>query len=99
MADLESIADPMERDATVGIIHNCKYLVSIRRSFSLMRDIVGQTPRKLFTSPHAARIMEGVKTLPLGTIYGIEESYDLLGHSFRPIHSESIAFYWHSVLF
>jgi hypothetical protein len=24
MIDLESIADPMERDATVGIIHNCE---------------------------------------------------------------------------
>ncbi|QRV82972.1 beige protein [Ceratobasidium sp. AG-Ba] len=52
-----------------------------------MPRIVGQTPRKLFTSPHPARIMEGVKTLPLGTIYGIEESYDLLAHTFRPIHT------------
>ncbi|KAG8753027.1 hypothetical protein FRC12_011693 [Ceratobasidium sp. 428] len=68
--DLDSITDPMELDATVGIIHN-----------------FGQTPRKLFTSPHPARMMEGVKTLPLGTIYGVEESYDLLAHTFRPIHT------------
>ncbi|KAF8749643.1 Beach protein [Rhizoctonia solani] len=68
--DLDSITDPMERDATVGIIHN-----------------FGQTPRKLFTSPHPPRMMEGVKTLPLGTIYGIEESYDLLCHTYRPVHT------------
>ncbi|KAF8696543.1 Beach protein, partial [Rhizoctonia solani] len=68
--DLDSITDPMERDATVGIIHN-----------------FGQTPRKLFTSPHPPRMMEGVKTLPLGTIYGIEESYDLLCHTYRPVHN------------
>ncbi|CAE6451233.1 unnamed protein product [Rhizoctonia solani] len=68
--DLDSITDPMERDATVGIIHN-----------------FGQTPRKLFNSPHPPRMMEGVKTLPLGTIYGIEESYGLLCHTYRPIHT------------
>ncbi|KDN41354.1 hypothetical protein RSAG8_07469, partial [Rhizoctonia solani AG-8 WAC10335] len=68
--DLDSITDPMERDATVGIIHN-----------------FGQTPRKIFNSPHPPRMMEGVKTLPLGTIYGIEESYNLLCHTYRPIHT------------
>ncbi|KAJ1299892.1 hypothetical protein OPQ81_005012 [Rhizoctonia solani] len=68
--DLDSITDPMERDATVGIIHN-----------------FGQTPRKLFNSPHPPRMMDGVKTLPLGTIYGIEESYDLLCHTYRPVHT------------
>ncbi|KAG8690949.1 hypothetical protein FRC11_007896 [Ceratobasidium sp. 423] len=68
--DLDSITDPMERDATVGIIHN-----------------FGQTPRKLFNNPHPPRMMEGVKTLPLGTIYGIEESYDLLCHTYRPVHT------------
>ncbi|KAJ1300253.1 hypothetical protein OPQ81_005082 [Rhizoctonia solani] len=52
--DLDSITDPMERDATVGIIHN-----------------FGQTPRKLFNR----------------TIYGIEESYDLLCHTYRPVHT------------
>ncbi|KAL4252230.1 hypothetical protein ABKN59_005526 [Abortiporus biennis] len=38
----------------------------------------GQTPRKLFTSPHPDRMMHGSSSLPIGTIYGIAEDYHLL---------------------
>lgn len=44
----------------------------------LTLSLVGQTPRKLFNSPHPDRMMHGVSSLPLGTIYGIPEDYHLL---------------------
>ncbi|KAI0700338.1 beach-domain-containing protein [Cytidiella melzeri] len=59
--DLDSITDDLEREATVGIIHN-----------------FGQTPRKLFNTPHPERMMHGTSTLPIGSIYGIPEDYHLL---------------------
>jgi len=66
--DLDSITDPLEREATVGIIHN-----------------FGQTPRKLFNSPHPDRMMHGASTLPIGTIYGIAEDYHLLSQGSKVI--------------
>ncbi|KAI9451783.1 beach-domain-containing protein [Russula earlei] len=65
--DLDSITDELEREATVGIIHN-----------------FGQTPRKLFGVPHPQRFMDGPSSLPLGTIYGVEENYDILAQGKRP---------------
>ncbi|TFY80618.1 hypothetical protein EWM64_g3393 [Hericium alpestre] len=64
--DLDSITDELEREATVGIIHN-----------------FGQTPRKLFSSPHPERIMHGFSSMPLGTLHGIEEDYNLLVQSVK----------------
>ncbi|EPQ51421.1 beach-domain-containing protein [Gloeophyllum trabeum ATCC 11539] len=66
--DLDSITDDLEREATVGIIHN-----------------FGQTPRKLFTQPHPRRYMHGLSTLPLGTLHGVAEDYNMLHQSHRPI--------------
>ncbi|CAL1710979.1 unnamed protein product [Somion occarium] len=66
--DIESITDPLEREATVGIIHN-----------------FGQTPRKLFNSPHPDRMMHGCSTLPIGTIYGISEDFHLLSQGSKVI--------------
>lgn len=68
--DLDTITDPLEREATVGIIHN-----------------FGQTPRKLFTQPHPQRIMEGRTSLPLGTMFGIAEDYQLLSQSTKPLRN------------
>ncbi|KIK63270.1 hypothetical protein GYMLUDRAFT_196894 [Collybiopsis luxurians FD-317 M1] len=59
--DLDSITDDLEREATVGIIHN-----------------FGQTPRKLFNTPHPQRYNHGLSTLPIGTLHGIEEDSHLL---------------------
>ncbi|KAJ7439485.1 beach-domain-containing protein [Mycena latifolia] len=59
--DLDTITDELEREATVGIIHN-----------------FGQTPRKLFTTPHPPQYNHGVQTLPIGTLNGIEEDPHLL---------------------
>ncbi|KAJ7720932.1 beach-domain-containing protein [Mycena metata] len=59
--DLDTITDELEREATVGIIHN-----------------FGQTPRKLFTTPHPPQYDSGVLTLPIGTPNGIEEDPHLL---------------------
>ncbi|KAF7982777.1 hypothetical protein HWV62_26692 [Athelia sp. TMB] len=57
----EGSIDPLEREATVGIIHN-----------------FGQTPRKVFNTPHPERFMHGLTTLPIGTLHGIEEDGHLL---------------------
>ncbi|KAH9177644.1 beach-domain-containing protein [Lactarius sanguifluus] len=65
--DLDTITDELEREATVGIIHN-----------------FGQTPRKLFTTPHPQRFMQGPSSLPIGTSYGVEENYGLLEQRKRP---------------
>ncbi|TFY62229.1 hypothetical protein EVJ58_g3994 [Rhodofomes roseus] len=64
--DLDTITDELEREATVGIIHN-----------------FGQTPRKLFHSPHPERMMHGNSSLPIGTLYGVAEDYHLLSQSKR----------------
>ncbi|KAF7343336.1 hypothetical protein MVEN_01765900 [Mycena venus] len=69
--DLDAITDELEREATVGIIHN-----------------FGQTPRKLFTTPHPAQYDHGIQTLPIGTPTGIEEDPHLLvqgGRSFSDL--------------
>jgi len=66
--DLDSITDELEREATVGIIHN-----------------FGQTPRKLFSSPHPARYMHGLTSLPIGNLHGIEEDGHLLVRETRPV--------------
>ncbi|KAI0360774.1 beach-domain-containing protein [Trametes cingulata] len=66
--DLDAITDDLEREATVGIIHN-----------------FGQTPRKIFASPHPPRNMHGNSSLPLGLIYGIAEDYHLLTQTSRPL--------------
>ncbi|KAJ3833898.1 hypothetical protein F5878DRAFT_545746 [Lentinula raphanica] len=66
--DLDSITDELEREATVGIIHN-----------------FGQTPRKLFTTPHPQRYNHGLHTLPIGTLHGIEEDAHLLVQGSRCI--------------
>ncbi|TFK23845.1 beach-domain-containing protein [Coprinopsis marcescibilis] len=64
--DLDKIQDDLEREATVGIIHN-----------------FGQTPRKLFHTPHPERSNHGLHTLPIGTLHGIEEDPHLLTQSER----------------
>jgi WD40 repeat protein len=64
---LDTITDELEREATVGIIHN-----------------FGQTPRKLFSSPHPQRFAQGPSSLPLGILHGVEENYDLLAQGKRP---------------
>lgn len=64
--DLDSITDELEREATVGIIHN-----------------FGQTPRKLFNTPHPNRYNHGLYTLPIGTLHGIEEDPHLLNQASR----------------
>ncbi|EMD36591.1 hypothetical protein CERSUDRAFT_115625 [Gelatoporia subvermispora B] len=66
--DLDAITDDLEREATVGIIHN-----------------FGQTPRKIFNSPHPERMMHGISSLPLGTIYGVAEDYHLLSQRSKPV--------------
>ncbi|OJT13456.1 Beige protein -like protein [Trametes pubescens] len=66
--DLDAITDDLEREATVGIIHN-----------------FGQTPRKIFATPHPPRNMHGNSALPLGLIYGVAEDYHLLTQSSRPL--------------
>ncbi|KAG8823617.1 hypothetical protein FRC17_009281 [Serendipita sp. 399] len=68
--DLDAIADPLEREATVGIIHN-----------------FGQTPRKLFSHPHPARIMDGRTSLPLGALFGIPEDYSMLSQEAKPLRN------------
>ncbi|KAJ7579061.1 beach-domain-containing protein [Mycena floridula] len=66
--DLDTITDELEREATVGIIHN-----------------FGQTPRKLFTTPHPHRYHHGLSTLPIGTLHGIEEDPELLVQGTKPL--------------
>ncbi|KAH9476097.1 Beige protein-like protein 1 [Psilocybe cubensis] len=64
--DLDAIKDDLEREATVGIIHN-----------------FGQTPRKIFTTPHPERYHHGLHSLPIGTLHGIEEDPHLLTQNVR----------------
>jgi hypothetical protein len=80
--DLDSITDPLEREATVGIIHNCKVCVKFLKT-CIDSVSVGQTPRKLFVAPHPQRIMEGRTELPLGTTHGLAEDYRLLSQGTR----------------
>ncbi|KAG8908740.1 hypothetical protein FRB99_002978 [Tulasnella sp. 403] len=68
--DLDSISDPLEKEATAGIIHN-----------------FGQTPRKIFFTPHPPRYMDGSTTLPLGVSHGIPEDSHLLLQSSNPVRT------------
>ncbi|KAL1717715.1 beach-domain-containing protein, partial [Schizophyllum commune] len=45
----------------------------------------GQTPRKLFHTPHPERYTHGFSTLPIGTLHGIEEDPYLLVQETRPL--------------
>lgn len=70
-SDLDKITDDLEREATVGIIHN-----------------FGQTPKKIFATPHPARMMHGISSLPLGILYGVEEDWRLLEQSEKPVRGK-----------
>jgi hypothetical protein len=91
LTDLDAIKDPLELAASVGIIHNCKsdslVYAYFRPTFSSPSP-VGQTPRKIFSSPHPPRYMEGELSLPLGSLYGIPEHAHLLIQSSKPFKSE-----------
>ncbi len=79
LLDLDSITDELEREATVGIIHNCKRIVIYYCCTKTHEGhLVGQTPRKLFDSPHPQRFNHGCNSLPLGTLHGIPEDAHLL---------------------
>ena len=82
--DLDAITDPLEREATVGIIHNCKAFCEASKTYNDSVS-VGQTPRKLFSAPHPQRIMEGRTDLPLGTTHGLAEDYQLLSQGTRVV--------------
>ena len=84
LLDLDAITDPLEREATVGIIHNCKGLCE-PSTICIDFVSVGQTPRKLFVAPHPQRLMEGRTELPLGTTHGLAEDYQLLSQSIRVV--------------
>jgi len=84
IVDLDAITDPLEREATVGIIHNCKgFCNPLKNCIDFVS--VGQTPRKLFATPHPQRIMEGRTELPLGTTHGLAEDYQLLSQGTRVV--------------
>ena len=82
--DLDAITDPLEREATVGIIHNCKGCCDPLKT-CIDAVSVGQTPRKLFGTFHPQKIMEGRTELPLGTTHGLAEDYQLLSQSTRVV--------------
>ncbi|KAG2346496.1 beach-domain-containing protein [Suillus weaverae] len=65
--DLDKITDDLERQATVGIIHN-----------------FGQTPKKLFTSPHPPRNLEGFLSLPVTIARGVPEDALALARDQKP---------------
>ncbi|KAG1732883.1 uncharacterized protein EDB91DRAFT_1150772 [Suillus paluster] len=66
--DLDKITNDLERQATVGIIHN-----------------FGQTPKKLFTSPHPPRNLQGLLSLPVTTARGIPEDALALARDPKPL--------------
>ncbi|KIJ62307.1 hypothetical protein HYDPIDRAFT_30564 [Hydnomerulius pinastri MD-312] len=66
--DLDKITDPLEREATIGIIHN-----------------FGQTPRKLFNSPHPSRNLQGLLSLPVQVTRGVPEDALSLTRDPRPL--------------
>ncbi|KAG1810733.1 hypothetical protein EV424DRAFT_1422048 [Suillus variegatus] len=65
--DLDKITNDLERQATVGIIHN-----------------FGQTPKKLFTSPHPPRNLEGFLSLPVTIPRGVPEDALALARDSKP---------------
>ncbi|KAG8221472.1 hypothetical protein J3R82DRAFT_1685 [Butyriboletus roseoflavus] len=66
--DLDKVTDPLERAATIGIIHN-----------------FGQTPRKLFSSPHPPRNLQGILSLPVQASRGVPEDALALTRDPRPL--------------
>ncbi|KIM59893.1 hypothetical protein SCLCIDRAFT_1217340 [Scleroderma citrinum Foug A] len=66
--DLDKVTDPVEREATIGIIHN-----------------FGQTPRKLFDSPHPPRNLQGLLSLPAQVTRGVCEDALVLTKDARPL--------------
>ena len=54
-------------------------------SVALTALLVGQTPRKLFSTPHPDRMMHGASSMPIGNIYGIPEDYHLLSQTTRVV--------------
>ncbi|KIK26284.1 hypothetical protein PISMIDRAFT_271223 [Pisolithus microcarpus 441] len=66
--DLDKISDPVEREATIGIIHN-----------------FGQTPRKLFNSPHPSRNLSGTLSLPVKVKRGVCEDTLALAKDAHPL--------------
>ncbi|KAH9925795.1 beach-domain-containing protein [Fomitopsis serialis] len=73
--DLDAITDELEREATVGIIHN-----------------FGQTPRKLFHSPHPERMMHGNSSLPIGTLVYLGPRNPIRELTFDPIGQKMIPY-------
>ncbi|KAG8889189.1 hypothetical protein FRB98_005531 [Tulasnella sp. 332] len=65
--DLDTILDPLQKEATAGIIHN-----------------FGQTPRKVFSTSHPPRNMDGPMSLPNGVTLGVPENAGFLHQSARP---------------
>jgi len=57
-------------------------------SYTIPLSLVGQTPRKLFTSPHPERHHHGAHTLPIGTLHGVEEDPHLLTQNSRCFKGE-----------
>ncbi|KAL4077210.1 hypothetical protein V8B97DRAFT_1866535 [Scleroderma yunnanense] len=66
--DLDMITDSVEREATIGIIHN-----------------FGQTPQKLFDTPHPQRNLQGLLSLPVQVTRGICEDALALTKDVRPL--------------
>lgn len=69
--------------------------ITVRQIFPLLTlhrltfcSIVGQTPRKLFNTPHPERYHHGLHSLPLGTLHGIEEDPHLLTQNSRCFKGE-----------
>lgn len=74
--------------SSITVSHRC-----ISRIFPrLLCNVVGQTPRKLFNTPHPDRMMHGSSSLPIGSIYGIPEDYHLLSQSGKVIRGEFFAY-------
>jgi hypothetical protein len=83
--DLDTITDDLEREATVGIIHNCQSHSLVSLYLVLPCVTVGQTPRKIFWTPHPPRLMAGPVTLPLGSLVGVAEDPHLLLQDSKPV--------------
>ncbi|KAG1898251.1 uncharacterized protein F5891DRAFT_1238965 [Suillus fuscotomentosus] len=71
--DLDKITNDLERQATVGIIHN-----------------FGQTPKKLFTSPHPPRNLEGFLSLPVTIARGVPEDALALARDSKPFKGKFV---------
>ncbi|KAG0697567.1 hypothetical protein DFH29DRAFT_1003625 [Suillus ampliporus] len=72
--DLDKITNDLERQATVGIIHN-----------------FGQTPKKLFASPHPPRNLHGLLSLPITIARGIPEDALALARDPKPFKRNAVS--------